>query len=319
MEYPLLKNCYPDWEAEATRLYNELKQLNYKNRMIVYQGYIKLLGVFDKRVRPQFTTLSGRKTKLVITHEEEDYWKYNVISDFFTECVRVKCHKKGCISPYEYWEANKESLPKDVLQAREAIYEQHGQGRSECTLHRPIVTVVIYRYFSGKRILDPCMGWGGRLIAALSIDCELYVGIDPNEDLHPHYQEIQRVFGGNSQLFCCPFETFEWDEEPFDIAYTSPPYFDLEDYGDSPGQSIVQYPKLTDWINKFLLPLLENCIKYVKLGGIIAINISDTKNTRYITSMLDYMQTRGQKYMGTIAFARKDPTQGMPIFVWRRS
>lgn len=326
-DYPLLKKCYPDWEAKALELFSNLKSINYRERIVEAEVIPRLVGVRCKDIRPGFRTKNGIKN-YIIAHKPSDFWDCNTISDLFTEEVRIECNKHGHDSPLVFWQKNRAAIIREVgnnfateydklLTQRETAYMKNGEGRKECTIHRPIVTYSLIKYFGAKRILDPCAGWGGRMIASLATDCALYVGVDPNEKLHPHYADIQRVLGGTAQLFCCPFEEFVWDGAEFDFAYTSPPYFNLEIYGDAATQSISKFKGEKKWVQGFLLPLLEKCIQYVKNGGIIAINICETNSSNYMCKMLEYMKRRGQHYLGTMGFVGQNPAFAMPILIWR--
>jgi len=64
-------------------------------------------------------------------------------------------------------------------------------------------------------------------------------------------------------------------ENFFDIAFTSPPYFNVERYSYDDTQSWVRYKDIDDWNELFLQKSLDNVWKTIKPGGYLLVNISD--------------------------------------------
>src|SRR5947209_17173336 len=62
-----------------------------------------------------------------------------------------------------------------------------------------------------------------------------------------------------------------------DLVFTSPPYFDKERYGDDALQSYVQFPSYRDWLEGFLQPAITQSFRVLKKGGVLALNVSDTR------------------------------------------
>lgn len=123
------------------------------------------------------------------------------------------------------------------------------------TTFMPLYAKGFYEYFpSVNSILDPCSGWGDRLMGALSSDkINKYVGFDPNRSLRYGYAKLMELydleikefntesmrFTGESNnikkditMYCLPFEDSEriLEENSFDLVFTSPPFFDFEVY-----------------------------------------------------------------------------------------
>lgn len=138
-----------------------------------------------------------------------------------------------------------------------------------CNLFHANLASRLYSLFGGTRVLDPCAGWGDRLVGALANPAvTLYRGFDPNPLLVEPHTRIVETFGprrgnGSDTSFLVqhvPFEDsdilgslrgtpFEVDASaqqllgqqqapaPFDLVLTSPPYFDLEVYNEAPASS----------------------------------------------------------------------------------
>ena len=149
----------------------------------------------------------------------------------------------------------------------------------------PMYARSIFDYFHAKSVLDPCAGWGDRVAGALSsATVQKYVGFDPNLNLIPGYKRILGDFGSGVRaqdattihfdngyvMHSARFETGRGmlDGLMFDFAFTGPPYFDYEDYGE-------YMPVYKDWVQEFYRPLFEITHDHLHPNGIFAIYIND--------------------------------------------
>ena len=95
---------------------------------------------------------------------------------------------------------------------------------------------LINEFSDGGKVLDPCAGWGGRLVGFLASDATEYDGTDASpyqcEGDKLIYDTFQDVTQGEKQvsITCSPFEKRTLRNAYFDMAITSPPYFDTEKY-----------------------------------------------------------------------------------------
>ena len=122
---------------------------------------------------------------------------------------------------------------------------------------------------------------GGRLAGALKNKVN-YFGTDPNyllvdklKEFAKDYQKINWTKSG-VDIRCQGSEKFipEW-EGKIGLAFSSPPYFLLEDYkiGDQSYKSgITTYDM---WLNDYLKPTMQNIYKYLTIDGYFVINIKD--------------------------------------------
>lgn len=219
-------------------------------------------------------------------------------SDHFMHDNRMSCAGYDRLSPRDMWD--KLSLDDGPLWRRvsgcgrrfaktdrldegflRAVTRLSG-GCYNAAQFKPAVALAVIRFFSAKRVLDPCAGWGDRLVAACAAGVD-YVGIDPNAGNREAYAGIIDRFGGRgrqSVLSAC-FEEYEPDAGAFDLAFTSPPYYDTERYAagtpHSELQSWVRYGESVDmWVDGFLRPFVANCRRALKRGGILAVNLKDS-------------------------------------------
>ena len=157
---------------------------------------------------------------------------------------------------------------------------------------RPMNAKAIYERFcpEGGVIYDMSCGFGGRMLGALSSKNNYtYVGTDPNMEsmynLHRLGKEIEKVTGRSEsyELHCCGSELPDLvreDNQGFaDFAFSSPPYFCLEDYDkggiNTKNQSHNKYPELEGWLEGYVRGTVRNLKKILKPGAYYAVNIAD--------------------------------------------
>ena len=154
-------------------------------------------------------------------------------------------------------------------------------------------------------IYDSSSGWGGRIIGAMSMRKKAhYVGTDPNPDTSGRYQAVADFYNNNcidneSETFQKFFEVekkantydvftdgselignnpnFQKYKGKLDIVFTSPPYFNREQYSQDENQSFKAYSEYEDWRDNFLRPTLTTAYTYLKDDRYILWNIADIK------------------------------------------
>lgn len=138
---------------------------------------------------------------------------------------------------------------------------------------------LIREFAAGGDVLDPCHGWGGRLVGALLAGARSYTGVDPSPDAHRGVERIKEAYLPYCQnathrveLIEKPYEDCAFEAESFDLALTSPPYFDVETYSgeNTSSRRYSQYPL---WVEKFYRPLIENTYKFLRPGGVFALQV----------------------------------------------
>ena len=146
---------------------------------------------------------------------------------------------------------------------------------------RPSVAKYIYNRYGNKgKVLDPCGGWGGRMFGFLASKCKEYECCDPNTATCEGLNKLASIYsflGKDVKVNCTPFEDFSPRENYFDLAFTSPPYFNTEEYAEEDTQSYIRYPEYDKWVEGFLRPMITKCNEAVKSGGYVIINIANTK------------------------------------------
>lgn len=106
------------------------------------------------------------------------------------------------------------------------LYEFFRHFIGSCSSFRPIIAKYVYQKYQPKCVLDPFIGWGGRLIGALSIPELKYIGFDSNIDLQEHYNNIINDLSESDRVLINFEDSCEVDysKYQYDIVLTSPPY-----------------------------------------------------------------------------------------------
>lgn len=300
-----------------------------------------------------------------------DYERYNLISDWFIERHRIRAYRgddPAKESVYDYWGANRERIRAicdarsdgdDLVArnhcAREIVYE----NKMEVGTFRPTVAVGIIQMMRAilcehcEYILNPCAGWGDRLIGVTAAGgVQGMVDVDPNPDLGAEYErmmtwirEIDPAQTFDRKYFAQPFEDVTDDvlrgavaqlsgardgvgfRQDYDLALIAPPYFDLEVY--VPGnasQSIERYNTFEKWYSEFLIPLVLKCGRLLRRGGVVALIINqapaarEDEGARFLQRMLRDI-SRKLRYIGVISYAEergKYLRSPQPIWIWQR-
>ena len=161
-------------------------------------------------------------------------------------------------------------------------------GLGKVTMYRPLMAKKVVSHLMSRdgmkdaRVLDVCAGWGGRMIGSKSVElssvelssvelspgstCKVhYTGIDPCAKTYAALNAIRDELGlTNVTLINKPAEVALQDFDPsatYDIALTSPPYYNLEIYSDEPTQSVAALDGYQAWLDTFLRPVISGIIR----------------------------------------------------------
>ena len=138
----------------------------------------------------------------------------------------------------------------------------------------PHIARDVYTAYSARRVLDPCAGWGGRMIGAAAVGA-FYHGFEPSTKTHAGLMRLGSFLksfgtGFDYNVECLPFEDAELTGE-YDVALTSPPYYDTEHYSDEPTQARIRYPNYATFESAFLLPMVDKASRAAKNGLVLNI------------------------------------------------
>lgn len=148
----------------------------------------------------------------------------------------------------------------------------------------PYVARTIYQRYCKEsfNILDPCAGWGGRMIGCASIPNATYTAFEPCTQTWEGLQKLGewlKVFQPSFkyEVHHLPYEDKPAFEQKFDMALTSPPYYDTEHYSDEPTNSMNRYSTFDEWVEGFYKPLILTTVDLIKDDGVFVINVGSRK------------------------------------------
>ena len=214
--------------------------------------------------------------------------------------------------------------------SRELLYQviQWGTNNSQlCTEFPPFLArklCLAYGVNSRSRVLDPCAGWGGRMIGVSTI-CDSYTAFEPSTKtfsgltkLSQRLSEFSPAF--HAQLHCQPFEESAHTPDSFDFALTSPPYYDTEIYSQETTQSAIKYKTFDMWVSGFFEPLIKKTMTALAPHGVFVLNIGSRQYP--IESALrliagSYSMKKLKNFM-TVSGLGKDNEKGESFFEIRK-
>jgi len=174
------------------------------------------------------------------------------------------------------------------------------------SVFRPWIAKHIYSELlpNGGIVIDPCMGWGGRLLGTLDGNYK-YVGYDLNPNSIKSHHDMRKFIGARivtePEFTVADASKIIWPDG--DLLFTSPPYDDIECY-DGLG---VQCEDVT--------PIYENIMKF---NGVVALNIPKRHHEKCMSIAAMSGRNLIKEYkMITASFMGRRELTYEPILVFR--
>lgn len=171
------------------------------------------------------------------------------------------------------------------------------QGYQRVHEFQPYLAQRIYKKYctNGSKILNPCAGWGGRLLGIASClfkDIE-YVETDPSTKTYNGLVKLKQFLrlGDNYKQYNLPFEDLEVKKNYFDFVFTSPPYFDTEQYADEETQSYKRNETYDAWKENFLFVMIDKIIYCMKTDAVCMLNVGN-KRYHIAEDIIDYLRDK---------------------------
>ena len=129
-------------------------------------------------------------------------------------------------------------------------------------------------------VYDYSAGYGGRLLGISGSTMSYnYTAVDPNTETIEYLNYLNDCIydatGRRGTLHKNVSEVYV--PEDVDLAFSSPPYFNLEKYSDEPTQCMNQFTTLDEWFEGYVVPTMANIHKGLNPDGVFATNIADYK------------------------------------------
>lgn len=178
-------------------------------------------------------------------------------------------------------------------------------GLTKNTMYRPQMMKLACIKYQPSRVLDPCAGWGGRMLGAVSYGAH-YVAFEPNTTTYDNLNKIVDFLGiqHSVTLICDDARNMaQYDIPKVDLVLTSPPYFDLEVYAHEDTQSIKDMNSYQDWADGFLREIIKLGIDHLNEGGVSCWNVGKVKNRDMNDDVLKYHNEFGYDVIDTLIVA----------------
>lgn len=340
LDFPYASKCFPPFEIGFHKLLTYTE--NIVNKSYTLEGFTATQSNYKTfRTSPYY--VSNGNYCLVIT-DPKDYTEIDYLSDLFQENVRLKCLRTDAkITPWDLWlrdgkriikqtenvhRNSRKNRPLSQLDIRQAFFAIS----KEVTNFKPTLALFIYEQFKPLNILDMCAGWGDRMIAAAayvarseSLDPITYTAYDPNLELRPGHDNLKKLLielvpkisAPNFDIIYQPFETSQLLQE-YDLAFTSPPFFDLEVYSNDKTQSLSQYTTLESWLHSFLFVLADKAWQSLRPGGHLVIHLNDTRHAM-CEPLLQYMSTKSEAIWKGAISCIGVKGKARPLWVWQKN
>jgi hypothetical protein len=311
--------------------------------------------LFSPTAKAQFLTLCSKDLVEIIDMPDghgkklvpaQGLWDLcDGLSDLFNEHVRVRSRALAAATPLERWGALTERQLRDIAEqvsqdppsnvtnvdlwrSREALC----LSGPECSQFRPSIAKAFYVLCASSlgstrlRVLDPCGGWGDRLLGALASGVVSTVTVvDPNPLLHPGYTSMALLEPSICvKTICSPFELADLELDLFDVVFTSPPFYDKERYwapGSAGQAEAFPGPRgaalwQKHWLEQWYLPFLTKAASSVRLGGIIGLYVCDTTSGGLCDATRTQLLEAGFSEFMTLRTGRR---RLLPILCFKRN
>lgn len=199
-----------------------------------------------------------------------------------------------------------DSLYMSTIRSRLYLYS----GLTKSTMFRPFLAKTICDRYGAKIVLDPCCGFGGRMLGAVASGAK-YIGFEPNTETYLNLLKLVKFLGieNKVEIYNDVAENMlNYDFEKVDLILTSPPYFDVEMYCDEETQSHNKYSDYLDWCNNWLFDVIDKAHSKLKSNGVSCWNVHnfETRNMPMIDDVMDYQKSIGFEVQDTFVLVTHD-------------
>lgn len=226
---------------------------------------------------PSSTIVSShhRQGMVVIEHHQPQFWKVesptgeSIYKNWFNEDLRQKA--------LERTQKHYKKIYKSEIRRNLAFFSKAPLP----SVYRPLLVKGIVEHFEAKKVLDPTIGWGGRVLGTLCVEGTTFVGCEPCSATYKGLKDMTEFLGIQSRTALHNDDCLKilptLETGSFDLVLTSPPYFDLEVYSKEDTQSTSQFATWDLWVKGFLEPMIKECLRCLKSDGVSAWSVKNMK------------------------------------------
>lgn len=248
------KRKYTKGNAEAQRIDAQIKRAINKIPRVAYP---------DVAIQMELENISSKKgsldaaafnNKAVLTHQQHFYDKER---ELFAD---PKIARKIIKNRAKYLEREPKDLtPQEILRGFKISGEYYGYSHFAPEWFKWFIEQT-----NCKNILDPCGGWGHRLVGTIGTDIDSYVYNDFDPRTYQGCKDLSekwnKFFDCKLDFFNCRAELLDVSNLNYDSIFTCPPYFNKEKYNN---KSFADINDFADWWNKVIDNVVTPNVKHI--------------------------------------------------------
>jgi len=168
-------------------------------------------------------------------------------------------------------------------------------GLTKNTMYRPQMAKLICDTYKPQLVLDPCAGWGGRMLGVVASGAHYYA-FEPNTTTYDNLVKLSKFLGIEDKVTLICDDALQMDKYSIpkvDLMLTSPPYFNLEVYCKEETQSVTNYGNYQDWSQFFFKELIRLCTYKLTKDGHSCWNVGRTGAWTMFTDLENYHKEFG--------------------------
>lgn len=263
------------FESSISQLAEELTEISFYPN---YSDVVLLKSWKDLCEYSSDSNITASTTKVGMKLCEHFFPNFYDIQNKKGQCFKGLWSDPENLEKILRWNRKSHSTPY-LSELKRGIYFCCGLTKN--TMFRPHLAKIICDSHDGDSVLDPCAGWGGRMLGSVASG-KKYIGFEPCHETYENLKRLQSFLGlQNITLYNDVAENMNnYDFENVDIVLTSPPYFNLEIY--SLEGSETKYANYNEWLSMWLQPLIKQAIDRLKPRGWSCWNIHNIGKMKMI-------------------------------------
>jgi tRNA1(Val) A37 N6-methylase TrmN6 len=274
-----------DFESKVEQLAEELVDVDYKTKYSEEQLKKDWITLKSYNTESDNTASTVRVGMKLCEHFFPNF--YNIKNSKGTSFTS-SWNKENLVKILK-WNRKSHSTPY-MSEIKRGIY--FCTGLTKNTMFRPHLAKTVVSCFPGSTVLDPCAGWGGRMLGTLAAG-KKYIGFEPNQETYEGLRNLADFLGEKPTLHNTGAENiYKHVSHLVDIVLTSPPYFNLEIYSDSQTQSENMYSTYEEWRDKWLAGVIYQATDCLMESGVSCWNVHNVGKM----NMIEDVKKMHEKY-----------------------
>lgn len=248
------KRKYTRGNAEAQRIDAQIKRAINKVPRVKYSDIeiqMELENILKKKGSLEASVFNN---KAILTYQQHFYDKER---ELFAD---PKIARKLIKNRMKYLEIEpKDITPQEILRGFKISGEYYGYSHFAPEWFKWFIEKT-----QTKSIMDPCGGWGHRLLGTIGVDIEQYIYNDFDSRTYQGcvdlYSDWKEYFHHNVLFFNQRAETLEVSKLEYDSIFTCPPYFNKETYNNKTFKDIEDFQ---NWWKMVADNLIKPTVNYI--------------------------------------------------------